>query len=261
MGEPKKNKAANGIAADNGKGLYKKAKEWIENTLFPPSFVCIDCGKELGDGQRTFSLCDDCIRRLPYVTSNRCRYCAEVIEHSGNVCKRCQTALPYFDKVYTPFGYDGLARKMILSYKDGEANYLYRHIARFMSDYYNAIGIRCDIICYVPSSKKKVLKRGFQHNKKVAETISLDTQTPLIELLCVARAVKDQTKKSRAERLETIRGAFAPIDGINKSLTEGKTILLVDDVVTTGATVGECARVLKTELGAKEVFVLALARA
>lgn len=261
MGKPKKNKAANGVAANNSRGLCKKAKEWIENTLFPPSFVCIDCGKELGDMQRTFSLCDDCIRRLPYVTGNRCRYCAEVIEHSGNVCKRCQTALPYYDKVYAPFAYDGLAKKMILSYKDGEANYLYKHIARFMSDYYNAMGVRCDVICYVPSGKKKVLRRGFQHNKKVAETISVDTQTPLTELLRIVRPIKDQTKKRRAERLDTIKGVFAPIEGTDKTLTDGKAVLLIDDVVTTGATAGECARVLKTELGAKAVFVLALARA
>ncbi|MDD3946418.1 MAG: ComF family protein [Clostridia bacterium] len=262
MGKPKKSKTAErGIKKESWIGLREKIKNAIQEALFPWAFVCLDCGKELGDEDRTHSLCPECRKNLPYITGTRCRYCGEPIEQKYDVCKHCQTARPYFDKAYAPFAYEGVIKKIILSYKDGNANYLYKFIAKFITDYYNALDLRCDAVCYVPSSKAKILRRGFEHNKKVTEIISKDTRNQLIYPLKVVKNMKDQTRKNRSQRLEDIKGVFAPAKGFDRMFTWGKTILLIDDVVTTGATAGECARVLKEELGAATVIVLALARA
>ena len=179
-------------------------------------------------------MCSACLKKLPYITTERCRICGAPIEHKFNVCKRCQTALPHFDKAYAPFAYEGFIKRMILSYKDGDCNYLYKHIARFLTDYYKALGIACDAVCYVPSGKEKIRRRGFEHNNKVTVQFSKDTQIPLIKPLLEARSNKDQAGKRRQERLATIRGVFAPDTNFDASLTRGKCILLIDDVMTTG---------------------------
>lgn len=240
--------------------ICQKLKTAFARALFPDSFVCLDCERELCDKEREFSMCSACLKKLPYITTERCRICGAPIEHKFNVCKRCQTALPHFDKAYAPFAYEGFIKRMVLSYKDGDCNYLYKHIARFLTDYYKALGIACDAVCYVPSGKEKIRRRGFEHNNKVTVQFSKDTQIPLIKPLLEARSNKDQAGKRRQERLATIRGVFAPDTNFDASLTRGKCILLIDDVMTTGATANECARILKENLGAKEVIVLTLAR-
>lgn len=261
MGKPKKSKIAeNGLNNGLLSRFWSKLKSGSANTLFPSAYVCLDCGRELTDDDREFSLCPDCRKKLPYITGTRCRYCGTPLEQKYNVCTHCSNALPYFDKVYAPFAYEGIIRKLILNYKDGSANFLYKNIARFIGDYYTGLGLVCDAVCYVPSSKAKIIQRGFEHNKRVAEVFSAVTQTPLIRPLSVVKAVKDQTHKNRAQRIESIRGVFAPVKDFDRLETWGKDILLIDDVVTTGATAGECARVLKEELGAATVTVLALAR-
>ena len=261
MGKSEKSKAVNRrINRELWHKRWQKVKIGVINALFPEAFVCLDCEKELSDKDRVFSMCQDCLRKLPYITTTVCRHCGAPLEQRYNVCKRCQSALPYFDKAYAPFAYEGFIRKMVLSYKDGNANYLYRYIVKFMSDYYNALGIVCDAVCYVPSEKEKILRRGFEHNRKVTELFAEVTQTPLIRPLQVVKRIKDQTGKKRIERLESIKGVYAPVNGFNISKTSGKRILLIDDVMTTGATAGECARVLKEKLAAAEVIVLTLAR-
>jgi len=239
--------------------LWKKAKKNFLSAFFPEAYVCLDCGKELSDKERDFSLCPACREKLPYITGTRCRYCGDPLDGKYDVCTRCQSCPPRYEKAYSPFSYDGVIKKMVLSYKDGNANYLFRNIARLLTGYYNSLNLGCDAVCYVPSPKDKILRRGFEHNRKVSEEFSRLTGVPVIFPLEALKR-EDQTKKTREERLDNIKGAFVRKQEFSRETSVGKRLLLLDDVLTTGATVGECAATLKDSLGAAEVYVMTLAR-
>jgi ComF family protein len=257
MGKPEKNKAA--VRKLTFAAFWNGIRENLFSAFFPEAYVCLDCGKELTDKERGFSLCDSCRSSLPYITVTRCRFCGEVLEGKYDVCARCQSCPPRYDKAFSPFSYEGVIRKIILSYKDGNANYLYRNIARLLAGYYNSLNLSCDAVCYVPSPRDRILRRGFEHNRKVAKEFAKWTGLPVIYPL---EALKrpDQTKKTREERLKNIQGAFVRKQEFPREQAQGKKLLLIDDVMTTGATVNECAKLLKDHLGAAEVFVLTLAR-
>lgn len=225
--------------------------------VFPEGLTCFACGKELGDGDnRRYAMCDECLAKLPYRTGKYCKRCGSAILE-GVECKRCAVAEPPYDGLLSPFEYSGIVRKAVISHKDGNATFLFPIMARHLADYYGASGYVADVVCYVPTSKKAVRRRGTNHTKRVSEYFCSETRLPLIHALERIKSAKDQTENNRGERFENISGAFGATTEINKA--EGKKVLLLDDVVTTGATVSECARILK-KYGAKEVVVLCFAR-
>ncbi len=218
----------------------------------------MDCGKELKNAERRHSLCTSCAHKLPYREGKTCEDCAVYIE-DGRLCRSCMVAKPYFDKLLAPFDYDGVISKIIIGYKDNGNTFYYQYIAKHLLDYFMASGERADFIAYVPSDKKAIRRRGFEHNKNVAEIFAASYYAELIFPLERVRSAQDQTLSDKAKRAENVKNAFAFRRGFKKDVLKGKTVLLIDDVVTTGATANECARVLKGG-GADCVIMLALAR-
>jgi ComF family protein len=103
---------------------------------------------------------------------------------------------------------------------------------------------------------KKKRKRGFNQSEEIAKLISESTGIKLSTNLVKTKETKPQMELNRNERIENVKNCFAIID---KKEIENKTILLLDDVYTTGTTMDQCAKVLK-ENGAKEVWGLSVAR-
>jgi ComF family protein len=116
--------------------------------------------------------------------------------------------------------------------------------------------IEADIVTSVPLSKRRLRLRGYNQAELLAKTIAHGLGLPYQELLVRKRHVKEQSRLKREERLTNVLGAFAPIDGLDLG---GKRVLLVDDVLTTGATTSECSRAL-LKAGASSVYVLTMAR-
>ena len=240
---------------DKLKSLLKK----IADYLFIDDYSCIICRKELDDKHRHYAMCDDCLARLPYRTEhNTCKICGNYIDQ-GVYCKRCQVALPYYDKAYAPFDYVDDIRKIIIHHKDRKQSYYGKYIARHLKDYYYAVGIKCDVVAFVPSDAKSKRIRGFDHMKEVAKRFSQEVELPLIDVLLRKVKIKDQTKLNYEGRIDAVKDAFAVKDGVDLTEIQGKNILLLDDVLTTGATASAIARIFK-ENGANEVIVLTLAR-
>lgn len=254
MGKPKENRHAF-LRIKSG---FMKAARAFAGALFPESYVCIDCGRDIPSSCRRHSLCSACAAKLPYRTGKTCAECGDYNDE-GRLCKRCMAASPVFDKVLAPFEYSGVVRKMIIGYKDGGQTYLYTHIARHLIDYWTAAEDKADLLAYVPSDKRAIKRRGFEHNKKVCELFAATTGFSLIYPLERTVKAEDQTTNNREERALNVKNNFVIKEGFDVGIIKDKTILLVDDVVTTGATAGECARVLKDN-GASKVLVLALAR-
>lgn len=117
-------------------------------------------------------------------------------------------------------------------------------------------GFPIDLVTWVPIHPRKLKLRGYNQAELLAKALSFNLGLPCMDLLSKKKETKPQSKLNREERLKNILGVFEPKPSI---MVFGKRILLVDDVITTGATASECARVLK-KMGAEKVYVLALAR-
>ena len=241
--------------------LYARLKGIFDSfirTLHPKGYACLFCGDELTEKDREESICDKCKAKLPYRIEQTCPVCGNYYSREG-LCPKCRKALPSFKKAYAPFDFSGNIRKMIIGYKDGGKPFLGEYIARYLAIFAKAMEIEADYLAFVPSHPKTIRRRGFDHNLKVAKILSAELNIPLIEPLERVKLNKDQTKLSTEERLTNVNKVFAERKDFDFNVIKEKTILLIDDVMTTGATCSSCSNILK-RLGADKILILTLAR-
>jgi ComF family protein len=150
------------------------------------------------------------------------------------------------------FLFDGPARAAVLKLKfAGEGS-----VARALGKAMSAVGeelLPVEAVTWVPLSRKRLATRGYDQARLLARYVSDGTGVPARRLLVRVRDIPPQAKSGRRERMEAVKGLFVARPPIPRS------VLLVDDVLTTGATAGECARVLERE-GARRVLLLTAAR-
>ena len=200
----------------------------------------------------------------------KCVFCESVLKDT-DICRECEKKLPYtvgdsamqkfpfIDKCVSPLYYKDKVRASVHRYKFGGCSAYSRRYAALMSDCVeNNLDCRSiDVISWIPLSKKRLRQRGYDQARLIAEEISAKTGLPCRQLL---QKVKNNSAQSLTrdakQRRENVAGVYALDDGADVS---GLRILLVDDVVTTGATMSEAARILRKE-GAKSAFGVTLAR-
>ena len=200
----------------------------------------------------------------------KCVFCESVLKDT-DICRECEKKLPYtvgdsamqkfpfIDKCVSPLYYKDKVRASVHRYKFGGCSAYSRRYAALMSDCVeNNLDCRSiDVISWIPLSKKRLRQRGYDQARLLAEEIAAKTGLPCRQLL---QKVKNNSAQSLTrdakQRRENVAGVYALDDGADVS---GLRILLVDDVVTTGATMSEAARILRKE-GAKSVFGVTLAR-
>lgn len=211
---------------------------FVLDLLFPPK--CVFCGKVLDTGET--GLCRRCQKELPWLTGGEA-------ELTGEFFSLCAAPLRYQDQV----------RDSIRRYKfKGRRGYckVYGHlVAQCVHDH---LAGRYDLITWVPLSPRRKKERGYDQSFLLASAAALELGEVAVETL---RKELDNQPQSGltgdAQRRANVLGAYTPVD---KALVEGKRVLVIDDVVTTGSTLSECARVLRT-MGAADVVCAALARA
>ncbi len=245
-----------------GDGKKSKIVEFLKKSclnfldaMFPAGYTCLGCGKELPSRLHARALCDECTESLPFKTGKLCSVCGAGI-YVGTLCRHCSYSLPEYDKAFAPFFYEGLARKFVLDLKSRGREYIAGYIAEYMYLYYSSLGAEADVITAVPSTGKTLKRRGFDHTALIAAAFSERSGIPYAVLLERVAHRKDQTELNYYDRFAAVRGSFEIAD---LARAANKTILLIDDVLTTGATASECAAVLKAA-GAKRVNVLTFAR-
>lgn len=200
----------------------------------------------------------------------KCVFCESVLKYT-DICHECEKKLPYtvgdsamqkfpfIDKCVSPLYYKDKVRASVHRYKFGGCSAYSRRYAALMSDCVeNNLDCRgIDVISWIPLSKKRLRQRGYDQARLIAEEIAAKTGLPCRQLL---QKVKNNSAQSLTrdakQRHENVAGVYALDDGADVS---GLRILLVDDVVTTGATMSEAARILR-KAGAKSVFGVTLAR-
>lgn len=223
------------------------------NLFFPPR--CAFCGRILKINTG-FNVCGDCIKTLPYAEGKLCEKCGCAIDavYGDNICYNCRHTKRYFDKCVAPFFYKDNARRAVLDFKfhNRTANVLV--YAKYMAAYLGFFD-KIDYITFVPMTAKRERKRGYNQARLLAEEIGKRENISVLPMLKKIKETGRQSRLKREERINNIKGSFV---SLNLSSVKNASILLIDDVLTTGATANECAKMLK-KAGAERVFVLTLA--
>lgn len=209
---------------------------------------CLLCG-QTGGGE---ILCRACADDLPRLPSPRCPCCA-LPTAAGELCGRCLAHPPHYDRTLAAFNYGFPLDKLIQSFKYGHrlalAAYLGRELARLAPD------VAADLIVPLPLHPSRLRERGFNQALELARPVAATLGLPLDSRICTRiRHTPAQAGLPWKKREQNIRGAFHCARDLS-----GRRILLVDDVMTTGASLDECARTLKLH-GASEVVLLVVAR-
>jgi ComF family protein len=199
----------------------------------------------------------------------RCPFCGRILDRPG-ICDRCREELSWTEgeesertvaggvRCAAPLWYDELVRNGILHYKfqggSASAVPLGEVIARCVADRFSGA---FDTVTWVPLSRKRLRSRGYDQARMLAESACRLWDVPPERLLCKnADNQKQSGIREASARQANVLGVYDLAPGARIA---GKRILVVDDVVTTGATLGECARVLR-DAGAQDVLCAALAR-
>jgi ComF family protein len=193
------------------------------------------------------------------LNSTACVRCALPLHHSdtSSLCGRCLRRSPYFDRSVVPFKYAYPLDHLIRGLKFRERLSYGRVCGSLFAQVWRA---HCseppDILVPVPLGERRYRTRGYNQAQEIARTISRALAIPVRkDLVQRVRETSEQVGLKRKERRRNVRGAFV----VSKAL-DAKRVAIVDDVVTTGSTVNEIARVLR-RAGAEHVEVWAIARA
>ncbi|MGN1061046.1 MAG: ComF family protein [Candidatus Coproplasma sp.] len=216
----------------------------ILNVLFPEHYACLICGRELFDGG---DLCPECEKTVTFNYGVTCPVCGRRAS-SDQICLECKAQAPLFDKGVSSMVYKGGARNLILKFKNDGA-YLKDYLARKLRE--KCVSFTdADAVCFVPMTKKDYRKRGYNQAEllacELAESLSLPLLKNAVEKVKQSSAQKTLT---REERSENLRGCFRA----KREEVEDKTLIVVDDVLTTGATADAITKELKRK-GAKKIY-------
>ena len=232
---------------------------YAADLMFPPK--CIYCGKLLKPETRPF-ICENCMDNIP-CEHNNCAKCGGKLNMIDGrpVCTTCRTAGRYFDASLASADYDGAVREAVAEFKFRYRMYMSASLAYFLADKLKQLGINKENIDYVtgvPCDIARTKQRGFDSAgllaKETAAALGIPYKTGVLEKI---HSTRSQRGLDANERAKNVKGAYkaAKPDDI-----KGKSILLVDDIITTGSTITETSRILKRS-GAKYVFAATVAKA
>ena len=197
------------------------------------------------------------ILNIIYPIEEKCMVCDE--DGFIGICPSCKSRINKAknEGSILSYGfYGGILKSLILKFKY-ESNYNVGYLlANFLIEIIRESEIDIDIICYIPMIRKDERKRGFNQCKLIANEIGYNLNIPVSNCIKKVKHTKEQKKLTKEERIKNLIGAFEVKS--NEDI-KNKRVLLIDDVMTTGATIGECTKKLKKS-GVKEIIVLTIAK-
>jgi competence protein ComFC len=230
----------------------------IASLLYPPA--CAICSASVAAGEY---LCAECDAKITHIVPPFCAKCSEPFAgaiSSAFTCANCAHRALHFDAAVAAYRSRGIVRRVILDFKYGRQIHLRHPVARWLLaalDDDRLRGRHFNIIIPVPLHPARERQRGFNQAGLLAELLSAHVSIQARPALERIRYTTTQTAFDRAERMENLHGAFR----LRKNAdVRDLHVLLIDDVLTTGSTLSECARVLK-EAGARSVHAATAARA
>ncbi len=236
--------------------MIKTVNNWcniIQYSLLPPS--CILCGNQ---GMERMDLCQPCYNGL-LTQGSHCYCCAKRFASDSadqQLCGDCQKNPPAFDKTYVPFVHQGAIRYLINHCKFEGAYKNTRLLGSLLADYLANNAELPELIIPVPLHPKRYRQRGFNQTLEMAKIIAQRLSIPIDNNCCLhVKNTPHQISLSGKQRHKNIKNSFQMA-----STPKAKHIAILDDVLTTGATANELARVIKAT-GVSHVDVWVCARA
>lgn len=219
------------------------------DAMFPEKFACLSCGREVFNGE---DFCRDCEKLITYNDGATCPVCGRRTANP-QICIECKAQVPLYDKAVSAMVYEGAVQKLVLVYKNN-GSYLKDFFARKLYEKCKNF-TDADAICFIPMTKKAERNRGYNQAELLAEELSEMLSLPV--LYNALQKVKDtspQKSLTRAQRSENLKGCFRA----KREEVEGKTLVVVDDVLTTGATADVVSKELRRR-GAKKIYYATVA--
>lgn len=239
-----------------GRLLIATAGRACADVIVPP--VCLGCHTPVAAHD---TLCPDCWRQIDFIRPPLCdRLGLPMPFDAGDRMISAAAAAnpPDYDRARAVARYDGAMRNLVLALKFHDQHQARRLFGRWLADAGRDLLLDAEVIVPVPLSRLRLIWRRFNQSALLAQEVSRLSGLPFRPLALVrTRRTRPQPGLSRKERETNVRGAFE-VRANRAAEIAGRGVLLIDDVVTTGATVGACARALK-RAGARRVDVLTLA--
>ena len=227
-------------------------------SLFYPPF-CAVCAQAVGPEQ---NLCLSCTEKASRIKPPFCAKCSQPFTGAITgpfTCANCANRLLHFEAAVSAYRSRGVAREVVHRFKYGRQIHLRRLLGRWLAEALkdSRLASRCfDLVVPVPLHPARQRERGFNQAELLAAELRRASGLAVRNVLQRTRYTATQTQFDRSERMENLRGAFRLRRGSN---VQDLRMLLVDDVLTTGSTLSECASVLR-EAGVRSVHAVTVAR-
>jgi len=231
------------------------AGRMLLNAVLPPQ--CLACSTIVDTPGH---LCGTCFGRFTFITPPHCGICGLPLDQTVTedlVCGACVAERPSYGRARAAFIYDDNSRPLVLKLKHGDRTDMAAHLAKWLARAGAEVIGTADVLVPVPLHRWRLLMRTYNQSALLARALgNLTGKTVVADALARTRSTASQGGLSRVERRRNVAKAFAVH---RPAAVEGKRVLLIDDVLTSGATANACALAL-IHAGAKSVDVLALAR-
>ncbi len=227
------------------------------NLFFPPQ--CLACDTLVPTHG---TLCPDCWGNIPFISAPQCACCGLPLEFAVDeqtLCGDCLREHPPFSRARATFVYNEHSRTLILKLKYQDHAYLASVFGNWLKSAGAELIAASDLIIPVPLHYWRMVRRRYNQSALLAGTVAAHSSLPLLlDGLTRIRYTPQQTGLTRTQREKNVKGAFR-VPERHRAAIKGKSILLIDDVMTTGATIHACTYTL-LKAGASQVNVLTLAR-
>ena len=237
---------------------WRRGRRAVLDFLFPP--LCISCREQV---LTPASFCPGCWQKISFLDGPCCTCCGQPFAfdpHVETLCGACHARRPEYDMARAIMRYDDASKQPILALKHADRLDLVPGFAHWLGRAGRDLVAQADIVVPVPLHPRRLWTRRYNQASELARLLAQTTGKDFepLGLLRARRTPSQGDMPSALARRRNVRGAFV-VSRARAGVFRGKAVLLVDDVLTTGATVEACARALK-RAGAAKVLVLALAR-
>ena len=220
----------------------------ILDFIFPPK--CPFCEEILTE---KIPVCSKCMDSIPFIEGNTCECCGRPVEEfSYKLCRQCNSEKRYFEHSFAPLIYKDDAKKVILMLKHNYHPYYAKALAFLIADKIltSEFYTEFSFITCVPENSKTIKERGYNHAELIAKELSKLLKIPFTKTLIRTNDSKRQATLNREERRKNVRKSYFPGD----KTFDGGTVLIIDDVYTTGETTNYCSRLLH-KIGFEKVYL------